>query len=47
MTFNVFDSCKTEDIKGWWIWGYWLSPLSYAQNGVAVNEFLAARWKKV
>eukprot|EP00253_Pinus_taeda_P036215 PITA_36215 len=35
-----------DDIKGWWIWGYWLSPLSYAQNAVAVNEFLATRWQK-
>eukprot|EP00253_Pinus_taeda_P030408 PITA_30408 len=35
-----------EDIKGWWIWGYWLSPLSYAQNAIAVNEFLATRWQK-
>ncbi|KAH9331695.1 hypothetical protein KI387_003803 [Taxus chinensis] len=35
-----------KDIKGWWIWGYWISPLMYAQNGIAVNEFLASRWKK-
>ncbi|GLJ26511.1 hypothetical protein SUGI_0512680 [Cryptomeria japonica] len=35
-----------EDIKGWWIWGYWISPLMYAQNGIAVNEFLASRWQK-
>ena len=36
-----------DDIKGWWIWGYWISPLMYAQNGIAVNEFLATRWQKV
>eukprot|EP00253_Pinus_taeda_P036218 PITA_36218 len=35
-----------DDIKGWWIWGYWLSPLMYAQNGIAVNEFTATRWQK-
>ncbi|GLJ26439.1 hypothetical protein SUGI_0510140 [Cryptomeria japonica] len=35
-----------NDIKGWWIWGYWISPLMYAQNGIAVNEFLASRWQK-
>lgn len=35
-----------DDIKGWWIWGYWISPLMYAQNGIAVNEFLASRWQK-
>lgn len=35
-----------EDIKGWWIWAYWSSPLAYAQNAVAVNEFLATRWQE-
>eukprot|EP01018_Ginkgo_biloba_P026516 Gb_28918 [translate_table: standard] len=33
-------------IKGWWIWGYWSSPLVYATNAAAVNEFLAKRWQK-
>ncbi|BBN19277.1 ATP-binding cassette, subfamily G (WHITE), member 2, PDR [Marchantia polymorpha subsp. ruderalis] len=33
-------------IKPWWIWGYWISPLSYAQNAVDVNEFLAPQWNK-
>ncbi|KAH9560799.1 hypothetical protein CY35_06G126700 [Sphagnum magellanicum] len=33
------------DIHPWWIWGYWISPLTYAQNAIAVNEFLAPRWK--
>eukprot|EP00850_Spirogloea_muscicola_P018226 SM000165S02187 [mRNA] locus=s165:830:10558:+ [translate_table: standard] len=32
------------DIHPWWIWGYWCSPLSYAQNALAVNEFLDPRW---
>eukprot|EP01018_Ginkgo_biloba_P026515 Gb_28917 [translate_table: standard] len=36
----------TDDIKGWWIWGYWSSPLVYATNAAAVNEFLAKRWQK-
>uniref|UniRef100_A0A6V7QPR8 ABC transporter domain-containing protein n=1 Tax=Ananas comosus var. bracteatus TaxID=296719 RepID=A0A6V7QPR8_ANACO len=36
-----------EDIKKWWIWGYWSSPLMYAQNAVAVNEFLGHSWQKV
>lgn len=34
-------------IKPWWIWGYWSSPLSYAQLAVNVNEFLAPQWDKV
>ncbi|KAG6540832.1 hypothetical protein Mapa_017810 [Marchantia paleacea] len=35
-----------DSIPVWWIWGFWISPLSYAQNGIAVNEFLAPRWRK-
>ncbi|CAM6100567.1 unnamed protein product [Calypogeia fissa] len=31
-------------IKPWWIWGYWISPLAYAQNAIDVNEFLAPEW---
>jgi hypothetical protein len=36
----------TDDIKGWWIWGYWISPLMYAQNAISVNEFLGHKWNK-
>lgn len=35
-----------HDIKGWWIWGYWISPLMYAQNAISVNEFLGHKWNK-
>ncbi|KAI0487906.1 hypothetical protein KFK09_027729 [Dendrobium nobile] len=31
-------------IPNWWIWGYWVSPLTYGYNALAVNEFLAPRW---
>ncbi|KAM6602199.1 hypothetical protein CsatA_021808 [Cannabis sativa] len=34
-------------IKGWWIWGYWISPLMYGQTGVVVNEFNGNKWKHV
>ncbi|KAI3727207.1 hypothetical protein L1987_67018 [Smallanthus sonchifolius] len=34
-----------EDVKGWWIWGYWSSPMMYAMNGIAVNEFLGHSWR--
>ncbi|KAG6550030.1 hypothetical protein Mapa_008543 [Marchantia paleacea] len=34
-------------IKPWWIWGYWSSPLSYAQLAVNVNEFLAPQWDMI
>lgn len=33
-----------DNIPKWWIWGYWISPLMYGQNAIAINEFLAPRW---
>ncbi|XP_050878161.1 pleiotropic drug resistance protein 1 [Lathyrus oleraceus] len=33
-----------KDIKSWWIWGYWISPLMYGQNAIMVNEFLGDSW---
>ncbi|MCO5582935.1 hypothetical protein L7F22_036838 [Adiantum nelumboides] len=36
-----------DNIHPWWVWAFWISPLSYAQNAIAVNEFLAPRWKKL
>eukprot|EP00253_Pinus_taeda_P030382 PITA_30382 len=36
----------TDDIKSWWIWGYWISPLMYGQNAISVNEFLGHSWNK-
>ncbi|KAJ7959803.1 Pleiotropic drug resistance ABC transporter [Quillaja saponaria] len=33
-------------IKPWWIWGFWVSPLSYGQRAISVNEFTATRWQK-
>ncbi|RZC64005.1 hypothetical protein C5167_025792 [Papaver somniferum] len=34
------------NVKKWWIWGYWISPLMYGMNGLAVNEFLGHSWDK-
>ncbi|MQM00815.1 hypothetical protein Taro_033553 [Colocasia esculenta] len=36
-----------EKIKKFWIWGYWASPMMYAQNAIAVNEFLSHSWNKI
>lgn len=36
-----------DDVKKWWIWGYWISPLMYGQNALAVNEFLGESWRHV
>ncbi|KAA3459598.1 pleiotropic drug resistance protein 1-like isoform X1 [Gossypium australe] len=33
-----------DDIKSWWIWGYWISPLMYGQSALMVNEFRGHQW---
>ncbi|XP_066355710.1 ABC transporter G family member 41-like [Miscanthus floridulus] len=33
-------------MPNWLKWGFWLSPLSYAEIGLTENEFLAPRWIK-
>ncbi|KHG05121.1 ABC transporter G family member 40 [Gossypium arboreum] len=33
-----------DDIKSWWIWGYWISPLMYGQSALMVNEFRGNQW---
>ncbi|XP_071742297.1 ABC transporter G family member 32 [Rutidosis leptorrhynchoides] len=35
-----------DSIPKWWIWGFWISPLMYAQNAASVNEFLGHSWNK-
>ncbi|CAM6085681.1 unnamed protein product [Calypogeia fissa] len=30
--------------KPWWIWGYWIDPLSWSLIGVSETEFLAPQW---
>ncbi|XP_031127767.1 pleiotropic drug resistance protein 1-like isoform X1 [Ipomoea triloba] len=36
-----------DEVKKWWIWGYWISPLMYAQNAISVNEYLGKSWRHV
>ncbi|XP_049354855.1 pleiotropic drug resistance protein 2-like [Solanum verrucosum] len=33
-----------DDLGPWIKWGYYVSPMSYAQNAIAINEFLDKRW---
>nr|QVT92374.1 ABC transporter [Salvia miltiorrhiza] len=33
-----------DDIEPWMIWGFYVSPMMYGQNAVAINEFLDERW---
>ncbi|CAI8614814.1 unnamed protein product [Vicia faba] len=35
-----------DDIKPWMIWGYYISPIMYGQNAIAINEFLDKRWSE-
>ncbi|KAK7264776.1 hypothetical protein RJT34_32386 [Clitoria ternatea] len=32
----------------WWLrWGFWLSPMTYGEIGITLNEFLAPRWQTI
>ncbi|PIA39226.1 hypothetical protein AQUCO_02700421v1 [Aquilegia coerulea] len=33
-----------DDIQRWMIWGFYISPMMYGQNAIAINEFLDKRW---
>ncbi|KAI4386109.1 hypothetical protein MLD38_004070 [Melastoma candidum] len=33
-----------DDISKGMIWGYYISPMMYGQNAIAINEFLDKRW---
>uniref|UniRef100_A0A2P2LLI8 Uncharacterized protein MANES_16G064000 n=2 Tax=Rhizophora mucronata TaxID=61149 RepID=A0A2P2LLI8_RHIMU len=35
-----------DRIPSWWIWGFWISPLTYGQIAASVNEFLGHSWSK-
>ncbi|KAK1384996.1 hypothetical protein POM88_022731 [Heracleum sosnowskyi] len=36
-----------SSLPAWLQWGFWLSPITYAEISISTNEFLAPRWKKV
>ncbi|GFS44954.1 pleiotropic drug resistance 12 [Actinidia rufa] len=36
-----------DDVKKWWLWGYWFSPMMYGQNALAVNEYLGKSWRHI
>ncbi|KAK3034466.1 hypothetical protein RJ639_033322 [Escallonia herrerae] len=33
-----------DDLQPWMKWAYYLSPMSYGQNAIVINEFLDDRW---
>ncbi|XP_047147104.1 pleiotropic drug resistance protein 1-like [Vigna umbellata] len=34
-----------DNVKKWWLWGFWSSPMMYGQNALVNNEFLGKRWR--
>ncbi|KAF3454732.1 hypothetical protein FNV43_RR05180 [Rhamnella rubrinervis] len=34
-------------MPSWLKWAFWVSPLTYGEIAISVNEFLAPRWKKM
>ncbi|KAJ1416661.1 P-loop containing nucleoside triphosphate hydrolase [Sesbania bispinosa] len=36
-----------DNIKKWWLWGFWISPMMYGQNAIVNNEFLGKKWRHV
>ncbi|KAH6797602.1 pleiotropic drug resistance 6 [Perilla frutescens var. hirtella] len=36
-----------NDLEPWLEWAYYISPMSYGQNAIAINEFLSKRWSSV
>ncbi|XVF74663.1 hypothetical protein PTKIN_Ptkin13bG0129500 [Pterospermum kingtungense] len=47
----LFANCgyvlSRDEVKKWWIWGYWISPMMYSQNAIVINEFLGESWNQV
>lgn len=44
---SELNSFSPASMPFWLEWAFWLSPLSYGEIGLAINEFLAPRWQKV
>ncbi|KAL5539968.1 hypothetical protein UlMin_042730 [Ulmus minor] len=36
-----------SSMPAWLKWAFWVSPISYGEIGLSVNEFLAPRWQKM
>ncbi|RID62357.1 hypothetical protein BRARA_E01435 [Brassica rapa] len=36
-----------SSMPAWLEWGFWISPLSYAEIGLTANEFYSPRWRKL
>jgi hypothetical protein len=38
-------SLPRASVPGWWIWAYYLSPLSWSLQAVVINEMTQDRWR--
>ncbi|ONI04160.1 hypothetical protein PRUPE_6G306100 [Prunus persica] len=38
---------QKPSMPAWLEWGFWVSPLTYGEIGLSVNEFLSPRWQKM
>uniref|UniRef100_A0A0E0C2X7 ABC transporter domain-containing protein n=2 Tax=Oryza meridionalis TaxID=40149 RepID=A0A0E0C2X7_9ORYZ len=38
---------SSKNLNKFWMLGYWISPLMYAQNAISTNEFTAHSWSKI
>ncbi|XP_073306955.1 pleiotropic drug resistance protein 3-like isoform X1 [Primulina huaijiensis] len=38
---------QRSSLPPWLRWGFWVSPMTYGEIGISLNEFLAPRWQKV
>ena len=41
---QIRSRCEAGDIRGWWIWAYWIDPVTYSMRALTLNEFTAPRW---
>ncbi|KAL5074764.1 hypothetical protein RYX36_013748 [Vicia faba] len=45
--FGGFILPRRKPLYIWLRWGFWISPMSYGEIGITLNEFLAPRWQKI
>jgi len=43
----IFHFVAAASMPAWLKWGFWVSPITYGEIGLSVNELDAPRWQKV
>ncbi|XP_010042280.2 pleiotropic drug resistance protein 3 isoform X3 [Eucalyptus grandis] len=48
---SIFQTAVASNLAAsmpaWLKWGFWVSPLTYGEIGLSINEFHAPRWQKI